>query len=320
MFDTVLVAGRGVLSGRVVRSCQRLGARAVTVHSAADAGAPHTAAADESLLLGGDDPATTYLDGRKLIEAAGQAAAQALHPGGGPLAGSAAFAQSVLDAGLAWVGPPPAVLEALAAQPAGAPGGRRIVVELLGLRDGQVDVVADLEGRSGVVACPAPDLTPAGRAAAHAVAVRAGQAMGLVGPGAVELVAGADPVVARAAAGLRVEHPVVELVTGLDVVAQQLLLAAGTAPSYDATRAPGGVALQVALRAAAPGELTAWQPATGEHVHVETGYAEGDRTTTYDDLLGTLAVWAPDRESAATRLQAARTAWVLRGVPLLTAT
>ncbi|MBW3609655.1 MAG: hypothetical protein KY463_15215 [Actinobacteria bacterium] len=61
MFDTVLVAGRGVLSGRVVRACQRLGARAVTVHSAADAAAPHARQADESLLLGG--PTGTWLRG-----------------------------------------------------------------------------------------------------------------------------------------------------------------------------------------------------------------------------------------------------------------
>ena len=317
MFDTVLVAGRGVLTGRVVRTCQRLGARAVTVHSGADVDAPHARQADESLLLGGPDPATTYLDGRKVIEAAGQGAAQALHPGSGPLATSSAFAHSVVDAGLVWLGPPPAVLEALAAQPAPVPGGRRVVVQLLGLDDGRVLVVADAERRAGVLECPAPALQPADREALHAVAVRAGEALGLVGPGAVELVLDGQPVVAGARAGVAVEQAAEELVTGVDLVEQQLLLAAGTPTTYDAPPAGDGVALQLELRGAAPGTLTAWQPPTGPDLRVESGYAQGAQTSDYDDLLGALAVKAPDRDTAARRLEQAHAAWVVDGVPLL---
>jgi acetyl/propionyl-CoA carboxylase alpha subunit len=319
VFDTVLVAGRGVLSGRIVRTCQRLGARAVTVHSAADVTAPHVAGADESMLLGGDDPATTYLDGRKVIEAAGQAAAQALHPGGGPLAGSAAFAQSVVDAGLVWLGPPPAVLEALAARPAAVPvGGRRLVVQLLGLEDGRVLAVTDLERRTGVVECPAPEVSAPARQALRVAAVRAGETIGLVGPGTVELVVDGDHlVVAAATAGVHVEQSAVELVTGVDLVEQHLLLAGGTPTTYDGAAAAEGVALQAELRAAAPGALTAWlPPGRRDHVRVETGYAEGQDTSPHDDLLGALAVWGPDRDAAATRLQATRTAWVVDGVPL----
>ena len=325
MFDTVLVAGRGVLTGRVVRTCQRLGVRAATVHSAADVDAPHAVRADESLLLGGPEPATTYLDGRKVIEAAGQAAAQALHPGSGPLATSAAFARSVLDAGLVWLGPPTAVLEALGSPPATPPpGGRRIVVQLLGIGPGQggarVRLVTDLERRSsGVVECPAPDLLPAERERLHRAAVRAGEAVGLLGVGAVELAlgGGGEPLVAGVGAGLHAEQAAVELATGVDLVEQQLLLSSDRASSDDGSHRDDGVALHVPLRAARPGALCAWQPPTGDDVRVEAGYAEGQHVSPYDDLLGTLTVRGPDRETAAQRLEATRAAWVVDGVPLL---
>ena len=319
MFDTVLVAGRGVLTARVVRTCQRLGARTVTVHSQADAGAPHAVHADESLLLGGPDPATTYLDGRKVIEAAGQAAAQALHPGSGPLATSAAFAQSVVDAGLVWLGPPPAVLAALAAWTA-APHreGRRVVVHVLGLADGSLEVVADHARSAGLVVCPAPGLPEGARDRLHSAALAAAAEHGMVGPATVELAldAGDTPAVVGLGVGATLEQAAVELATGVDLAEQQLRIS-GDAPVKAGAVDPGGVALQQRLRAAGAGVLTAWQPPDGEGVRVEAGYAEGAEVLPYDDLLAALTVWAPDATTAGERLQAATAAWVVDGVPLL---
>jgi acetyl/propionyl-CoA carboxylase alpha subunit len=102
VFDIVLVADRGASAVHVIRECERLGIKAVSVHSDADAGAPHAVEADESVLLGEE---SSYVDHVKLVEAARQTGAQAVHPGAGPLAESAAFAQAVRDAGLTWVGP-----------------------------------------------------------------------------------------------------------------------------------------------------------------------------------------------------------------------
>lgn len=319
MFDTVLVADRGVLARRVLRTCRRLGARTVTVHSSADRAAPHAVEADESMRIGGPDPATSYLDGRKVLEAAGQGAAQAIHPGGGALATSAAFAASVVDAGLVWVGPSVGVLETLAnrSRASAQEGDRRLVVHVLGQADGSVVPIADLERRDGIVECPAPGLSAPERAGLHATAVRAGAALGLVGPAAVELSldAAGQATMVGAAAGLHLESPVVELVTGVDLVEQQLLLACGTPTTYDASE-PRGVALQVELRAAAPGVVGSWQPSTGTGVRVEVGYGEGERTTPYDDLLATVAVLGADRESARELLRAARAACVVDGVEL----
>lgn len=102
MFDTVLVAGRGEYARRVISLCQSLGIKAVSVHATDDAKAPHATEADESVLLG---DAAAYEDEVAVVEAAQQARAQAVHPGSGPLAGSATFPVAVRAAGLAWIHP-----------------------------------------------------------------------------------------------------------------------------------------------------------------------------------------------------------------------
>ncbi|HEX4015546.1 MAG TPA: biotin carboxylase N-terminal domain-containing protein [Frankiaceae bacterium] len=114
MFDTVLVAGRGEIARRVMRTLRRLNVRSVAAHSDADAGLPFVLEADEAVLLGPADPRQSYLDGERLIEAAKRSGAQALHPCYGFLSEAAAFATQVQAAGLVWIGPPPAAMAAMA--------------------------------------------------------------------------------------------------------------------------------------------------------------------------------------------------------------
>ena len=411
MFETVLVANRGEIACRVVRTCQRLGIKAVTVHSEADAKARHAVEADESLLLGPAPAAQSYLDAARLVEAARQSGAQAVHPGYGFLAEDPGFAQAVLDAGLAWIGPSPDVLTLMAdkvraraaaaaagvpvlpgssapltdveeavrvaaglgyplmVKPAAGGGGigmgvaaderslrqafatataragqafgspavllerclspaRHVEVQLLGLADGRVvalgerDCSVQRRHQKVVEESPSPGLDPWLRARLVAAAVALGEAVGYRGAGTVEcLVSGSELVFLEMNTRLQVEHPVTEATHGVDLVEQQLRIAAGLPPSYDVDAAPVGAAVELRVYAEdpvrflpGPGRITRWVEPAGDGVRVDSGYREGDEVTPfYDPLLAKLVVSGADRDQALARARAAVAGFVVEG-------
>ena len=413
MFETVLVANRGEIARRVIRTCHRLGIKAVSVHSEADAQALHVIESDESVLLGPAPPAASYLDGIKVLEAARRTGAQAIHPGYGFLSENAEFAQSVLAAGLAWIGPSPDAIVRMGdkvnarnlMQAAGVPvaagtpspltdvedavaaarelgfplmvkaaaggGGigmgvaldeaglrsafetattraarffgspsillerylakaRHVEVQVLGLADGRVVTLGErdcsVQRRHQKVAeeSPSPGLTPELRARMLAAAVSAGKAVDYRGAGTVEClvdVEAQDFVFLEMNTRLQVEHPVTELVTGVDLVEQQLLIAAGEEPSYDLAVQPNGHAIELRVYAEdpvrflpGPGKVTRWEEPAGEGVRVDAGYREGDTVTPfYDPLMAKLAVWGADRAQALDRARRAVAAFHVEG-------
>lgn len=113
MFEKVLVANRGEIAIRVMRALKEMGIASVGVYSEADRETPHVREADEAFLLGPATPAESYLNIEKIIEVAKQAGAEAVHPGYGFLAENAGFATALDDAGLVFIGPPAAAIEAM---------------------------------------------------------------------------------------------------------------------------------------------------------------------------------------------------------------
>ena len=127
-FRTLLIANRGEIAVRVIRTAKAMGLRTVAVYSEADRGAMHVAMADEAVLLGPSRARDSYLNIERVIEAARKSGAEAIHPGYGFLSESAEFAQACFDAGLVFVGPTAAMIRLM-----GSKSGSKLLMEKAGV-------------------------------------------------------------------------------------------------------------------------------------------------------------------------------------------
>ncbi len=118
MFEKILIANRGEIAVRVARTAKRLGIGTVAVYSEADAGAMHTEICDEAYLIGAAAARDSYLHGERIIQVARKTGAQAIHPGYGFLSENADFARACAAAGVVFIGPPPAAIEAMGSKSA----------------------------------------------------------------------------------------------------------------------------------------------------------------------------------------------------------
>ena len=110
---SILIANRGEIASRIIRTCKKMGIRSVALYSDADRGTSYTREADQAVHIGGNDLATSYLDQDKIIATAKKVGADAIHPGFGFLSENAGFAQKVQDAGLIFIGPRPEAIDAM---------------------------------------------------------------------------------------------------------------------------------------------------------------------------------------------------------------
>jgi len=208
---------------------------------------------------------------------------------------------------------------------------RHVEVQILGLADGRVLALGErdcsVQRRHQKVAeeTPSPGVSPGLREQMLTAAVRAGQAVGYRGAGTVECLVNAAAgsfVFLEMNTRLQVEHPVTELVTGIDLVEQQFLVAAGEPPSFDPDAvSPAGHALELRVYAEdpvrflpGPGRITEWEEPAGEGVRVDAGYRAGNTVTPfYDPLLAKLCVYGADRDQALERARAAVAAFRVAG-------
>ena len=254
--------------------------------------------------------------------------------GGGGIGMSAAADPGQLEAGFEtarsraerFFGSPAILLERYVTR------ARHVEVQILGLTDGQVLALGErdcsVQRRHQKVAeeTPSPGVSPALRARMLAAAVQAGQAVNYLGAGTVEFlvdVTAADFMFLEMNTRLQVEHPVTELVTGIDLVEQQFRIAAGDDISFTpGAVTPAGHALELRIYAEdskrflpSPGTITEWAEPTGPGVRVDAGYTAGNTVTQfYDPLLAKLCLHGGDRAEALGRARAAVAAFTIRGL------
>jgi acetyl-CoA/propionyl-CoA carboxylase, biotin carboxylase, biotin carboxyl carrier protein len=401
MLGSVLVANRGEIARRVIRTLRRRGIRSVAVYTDVDAAAPHVREADEAVRIAG------YLDIEALVAAAAWTGAHAVHPGYGFLSENAGFARACADAGLTFVGPPPDAIELMgdkvrakaAAESSGVPivpsyepesaqfpvmvkaaaggGGRgmRIVERpedldqaieaakreaLAGFGDDavfierflprarhiEVQVIADAHGtvrhlaerecslqrrhQKVIEEAPSPVVDPELRERLGAEAVALARAAGYVNAGTVEFIADVDDpsehYFLEMNTRLQVEHPVTELVTGLDIVELQLRVAAGD-PLPEFELRIQGHAIEARVNAEDPavgflpstGTVVGYREPAVPGIRVDSGIERRSRITTdHDSLLCKVTAHADDREAALARLDRALADTAILGVTTTT--
>jgi acetyl-CoA carboxylase biotin carboxylase subunit len=209
---------------------------------------------------------------------------------------------------------------------------RHVEIQILGLADGRIvtlgerDCSVQRRHQKLVEETPSPGLPANVRERMLAAATRAGEAVGYRNAGTVEFLVDLDRpgefYFLEMNTRLQVEHPVTELVTGVDLVEQQFLIASREPVSFDSGQlTPTGHAIELRIYAEdpvrflpGPGTISKWHEPTGEGIRVDGGYTEGDTVTPfYDPLLAKLCAWGPDRETALQRVGVAVTEFAIEG-------
>jgi 3-methylcrotonyl-CoA carboxylase alpha subunit len=414
-FRTLLIANRGEIACRIIRTARAMGMRTIAVYSEADRSAMHVAEADEAVLLGPARASDSYLDIERVIDAARRSGAEAIHPGYGFLSENADFARACLDAELVFVGPTAEMMVAMGSksgskalmEKAGVPlvpgyhgeaqdaatlagaadrigfpvlvkasaggGGRgmrivrsageleaaivsakreakaafgddRMLIEkyLDKPRHIEVQVIGDSHGnllslferectlqrrhQKVVEEAPSPTLSAAQREAVCAAARKAAAAVNYVGAGTIEFVSnGKDVFFIEMNTRLQVEHPVTELITGIDLVEWQLRVAFGEKlPLTQQDIGCNGHAMEARVYAENPrknfmpsvGRISTWHmPAAVDGLRIDSGYRQGDTVSPYyDAMLAKVIAWAPTRQAAIDKLDHGLRAIDVRGV------
>jgi propionyl-CoA carboxylase alpha chain len=392
MFKRILIANRGEIACRIIKSARRMGIETVAVYSEADRDALHVEMADQAVLIGPPPAAQSYLVIDKIVDACRATGAEAVHPGYGFLSEREAFPVALAKAGIVFIGPNPKAIAAMGdkieskkaaakakvstvpghlgvieddkqavkiadeigypvmikASAGGGGKGMRIahsaseVAEgfarsVLGDKHGNVIYLGEREcsiqrrNQKVIEEAPSPLLDPATRQKMGEQAVALAKAVGYDSAGTVEFVAGQDKsfYFLEMNTRLQVEHPVTELVTGIDLVEQMIRVAAGeklTLSQRDVKL--NGWAVESRVYAEDPfrnflpsiGRLTRYRPPAetsldGVTVRNDTGVAEGGEISIhYDPMIAKLVTHGPTRAAAIAAQSNALDAFVIDGI------
>ncbi len=348
MFDKVLIANRGAIACRVIRTLKKLGVKSVAVYSDADLQSLHVAQADESVCIGPAPASESYLRAERILQVAREAGAQAIHPGYGFLSENADFAEACERDGigmqLIWSDDELAEafhsVERLASANFGNAGifiekyvvqARHVEVQVFGDGAGQVlalgerDCSVQRRNQKVIEETPAPNIAPSVRAHLLETAATLARAVNYRSAGTVEFVLDAETGAfhfLEVNTRLQVEHGVTEEVTGIDLVEWMVKLAAGDLPPLDSFAIePRGASIQVRLYAEDPGRD--FQPSSG--VLTQALFPACTRTETwaergteispfYDPMIAKIIVTAPTRAAAVRELGNALSQTQIAGV------
>ncbi|WKN32426.1 acetyl-CoA carboxylase biotin carboxylase subunit [Porifericola rhodea] len=411
----LLIANRGEIALRIMRSAREEGIPTVAVFSEADQQAPHVLYADEAVCIGPAPSSQSYLNIDHIIDAAKKTKANAIHPGYGFLSENAAFAQRVADEGIVFIGPSPQAIETMGSKLAAkaavkkygvplVPGtdeavsditkakaaaaeigypvlikasaggggkGMRIVEQendfeeqmeravseaksafgdgsvfiekfIVGPKHIEIQILGDEQGnivhlferecsiqrryQKVIEEAPSPVLTEEIRQAMGQAAIGVAQACNYVGAGTVEFVMGQDMqfYFLEMNTRLQVEHPVTEMISGVDLVKQQFRIAEGKAISFTQQDLNiNGHAIEVRVYAEDPannflpdtGTLQTYRRPQGPGIRVDDGFEEGMQIPVYyDPMIAKLIVHAEDRPTAIKRMLRAIHEYHITGV------
>ncbi|MBF2087573.1 MAG: acetyl-CoA carboxylase biotin carboxylase subunit [Synechococcales cyanobacterium K44_A2020_017] len=415
-FSKILIANRGEIALRILRTCEEMGIATVAVHSTIDRHALHVQLADEAVCIGDAPSSKSYLNIPNIIAAALTRNAAAIHPGYGFLAENARFAEICADHQIAFIGPSPDSMMAMGdkstaretmkrigvptvpgsdglvadeksaeaiAQEMGYPlmvkataggGGRgmRLVrsqdeliksflaaqgeaeaafgnpgvylekfierprhIEFQILADsygnvvhlGERDCSIQRRHQKLLEESPSPALTPALREKMGNAAVKVAKSIGYVGAGTVEFLLDQSGkfYFMEMNTRIQVEHPVTEMVTGLDLIAEQIRIAQGERLGYSQKQVQlNGHTIECRINAEdpdhnfrpSPGRISGYLPPGGPGVRMDSHvYTDYEIPPYYDSLIGKLIVWAPDRPSAIQRMRRALRECAITGLP-----
>ncbi len=400
LFRKILIANRGEIVVRIMRTCRAMGIETVAVYSEFDRDALHVRLADQAVPIGAAQARDSYLNIEKVIAAAKRTGADAIHPGYGFLAENAAFASACEEAGIVFIGPRASVIEALGskidarrlAQEAGVPvvpapaenefpklikaslggggrgmrivrnagefkeayaaakgeaerafgdgvllvekyieGARHVEVQIFGDHHGEVmhlyerDCSVQRRHQKIIEECPSPAIMSEIQSRMTDAAVALARKVGYTNAGTVEflLAPSGDFYFTEVNTRIQVEHPVTEMVTGLDLIRLQIEIAQG-GKLPDAQPEQTGHAIEARLYAEDPandflpstGVLHVWRPSeTSSGLRIESGVEEGTEIGVYyDPLLAKIVAHAEDRPSAIRKLTHALRNFAAQGV------